>query len=92
MTDILDQKIKSSPDTFANAVGDETVLLQVKRGVYYGLDPVGTEIWQGLDRGQSLRQICGRIAKEYSMDLATVEGDARKFIQDLKDNEIVVVD
>lgn len=92
MTDMLDQKIKSSPDTFANAVGDETVLLQVKHGVYFGLDPVGTEIWQGLDQGQSPRAICERIARTHSMDLTTVEADARKFLEDLKANGIIVVD
>ena len=92
MIDILEQKLKISPETFANAVGDETVLLQIKRGVYFGLDPVGTQIWQGLEKGQSPRLICDGLAREFSMDIAEIEQDARKFLEDLKANEIIIVE
>lgn len=92
MIDILEQKLKISPETFANAIGDETVLLQIKRGVYFGLDPVGTQIWQGLEKGESLRLICDGLAREFSMDLSEIEQDARKFLEDLKANEIIIVE
>ena len=92
MTDILQERLKASPDAFASAVGDETVLLQVKRGVYYGLDAMGTRIWAGLNEGQSPTEICEQIAAEYSVPIETVETDARTFLQDLKANEILVAD
>jgi hypothetical protein len=90
--DILEQRLKPSPDAFANAVGDETVLLQVKRGVYYGLDPVGTRIWEGLNAGTPPLQICEQIAADYGQPLETVKSDARSFLEDLTANEIVVAD
>lgn len=89
-TDILDQRLKPSPDAFANAIGDETVLLQVKRGVYYGLDPVGTRIWEGLNNDLGPREICRRVAAECDVGLDIVEADARKFLNDLLENQIVV--
>jgi hypothetical protein len=92
MTDILQQRLKASPDAFASAVGDETVLLQVKRGVYYGLDAVGTRIWVGLNDGQAPAEICQQIAAEHGVPIETVEADARTFLQDLKANDIVVAD
>lgn len=90
MTDILEKTFKSSPDAFANAVGDETVLLHLKSGVYFGLDPVGTQIWQGLESGERPVDICCRIASDYQVDLGQVEEDARQFLEDLKANEIIV--
>ena len=92
MTDILQERLKASPDAFASAVGDETVLLQVKRGVYYGLDAMGTRIWAGLNEGRSPAEICEQIAAEYAVPIETVESDARTFLQDLKANEILVAD
>jgi hypothetical protein len=92
MTDILRQRLKASPDAFASAVGDETVLLQVKRGVYYGLDAIGTRFWAGLNEGRSPAEICEQIAAECGASLETVESDARAFLQDLKANEIVIAD
>lgn len=92
MTDILKERLKASPDAFANAVGDETVLLQIKRGVYYGLDRMGTRIWRGIKEGFTPVEICEQIAAEYGVALDTVETDARAFLQDLKANEILVAD
>ena len=92
MTDILQQRFKASPDAFASAVGDETVLLQVKRGTYFGLDALGTRIWSGLNNGRSPAEICEEIAAEFDVPLETVEADARAFLQDLKSNEIIVAE
>ena len=88
--DILDQRLRPSPDAFANAIGEETVLLHVKRGIYYGLDPVGTRIWEGLNDDVRPRELCRRVAAECDVSLDVVEADARKFLNDLVENQIVV--
>ena len=36
-------------DVVHRMVGDEAVLLQLDSGVYYGLDPVGSRIWELLE-------------------------------------------
>ena len=92
MTDILQEPFKASPDAFASAVGDETVLLQVKRGVYYGLDAMGTRFWTGLNEGRTPADVCEQIATEFGVAIETVETDARAFFHDLKANEIVIAD
>ena len=92
MTDILTQKLRPSPDAFANAVGNETVLLQVKRGVYYGLDEIGTRIWEHLKSGEPALSACESIAAEFGVSLDVVKGDARAFLADLKSNEIIVAE
>lgn len=92
MTDILIERLKASPDAFASAVGDETVLLQVKRGTYYGLDAIGTRIWAGVNEGRIAAEICKEIAADHAVPLETVEADARAFLNDLKANEIVISD
>ena len=89
--DILDCNIAPSPDSFSNGVVGETVLLHIKRGVYYGMDPVGTVIWNGIQDGRSAREICAGIADDYSVALDTVEGDARRFLQDLASNDIIIL-
>lgn len=90
MTDILDRNLAPSPDAAESAVGDETVILHLVNGTYYGLDPVGTRIWALLKDGVAPPEICRRLADEYEMDLATVEADSRKFLNDLAAQGIVV--
>lgn len=90
MTDIFEASLTPSPDAVESAVGDETVILHLKSGTYFGLDPLGTRIWALLKEGLAPADICGRIAEEYDTDLETVEADARRFLGDLKAHEIIV--
>ena len=90
MTDSLDLKLTPSPDAYFIAVGDETVLLQVRRSIYYGLNPVGTRIWDGLKDGRTPRSVCRDLAEEFGEDLARVEEDARGFVRDLQDHELAI--
>lgn len=90
MTDILDRRLVPSPDAATSAVGDETVILHLVNGTYYGLDPVGTQIWALLKDGVAPSEICRRIADDYEVELATIETDARAFLSDLDAHGIVV--
>ncbi len=90
MTDILQRRLAPSPDAAESAVGDETVILNLVNGTYYGLDPVGTRIWALLKDGVATPEICRRLADEYDIDLVTIEADARTFLGDLEAQGILV--
>ena len=90
MTDILTRALRPSPDAVESAVGDETVILHLVNGNYYGLDPVGTRIWAMIKDGVAMPDICGTLADDYGMPLATIEDDARKFLGDLEAQGILV--
>ena len=90
MTDILDRRLTPSPDAATSSVGDETVILHLVNGTYYGLDPVGTRIWALIKDGVATPQICRQIADEYGVELAVIEADARTFLSDLEAQGILV--
>lgn len=90
VTDILLRRFAVSPHAVESAVADETVILHLENGTYYGLDKVGTEIWTLLKNGLAPAQICQRIADEYKVDVMLVEGDVRKFLHDAEAQGILV--
>lgn len=90
MTDILQRRLTPSPDAATSAVGDETVILHLVNGTYYGLDPVGTRIWALLKAGVATADICRQLGEEYAVDLPTIEADARKFLTDLEAQGILI--
>lgn len=89
MTDILAQPLTPSPEAFENRVGDETVILHLGNGTYYGLDPMGTVMWEMLKQGMGPQQICQAIAERFATPLEQVEADVRCFLSDLKEHSIV---
>ncbi len=80
-----------SPDAVESAVGDETVILHLVNGTYYGLDPVGTRIWRMIGDGHGdARHLPAAGRTNIGVDLATIEADARKFLTDLEAQGILV--
>lgn len=90
MDDILTRKFSSSEHAVESRVGEETVLLHLESGTYYGLSPVGTRIWELLNDGVASSAICAAITEEYDVGPDTVENDLRRFLEDLADHAILV--
>jgi hypothetical protein len=73
----------------AKMVGTEMVLLDHDRGIYYGLDPVGTRVWQLLSEGETMERILERLAGEYDVSRETLQSDVATLLRELEANELV---
>jgi hypothetical protein len=82
-------KITISPDAIARRVGDETVILQLRSGTYFGLDSVGARIWQLLEEGKSPTEICNVMLDEYDVLPETLERDIMALIKNLLAQDLV---
>ena len=89
MTDLLDVPLTRSPEAVGSEVADELVLLHLTNGIYYGLNSLGTRIWQLLGTGMSPRAICAELADEFEVPVGIIENDARSFLADLMAQGIV---
>lgn len=88
--DILKVPLTPSPDAAESKVGDETVILHLKSGTYFGLDATGTRIWALLKEGLPPAAICDRLAQEYDVERQVAEADLRDFLGELRANDILV--
>lgn len=68
---------------------DEVVILGLKDGVYYGLNPVGSFIWKLIQKPISVKEIKEAILKEYDVDEETCENDLQELLGDLLDKGLV---
>jgi hypothetical protein len=75
----------------ARQVGDETVILDLASGTYFGLDPVGARIWQLIETGKSLAQVCDQMVEEYDVAREVLEQDALALARDLVDRKLISV-
>lgn len=72
----LDQRFQVSDDVIAREVAGEMVLLDLASGLYFGLDPVGSRIWERLSEGPcSLAELCDLIEAEFDAPRAVIEQD-----------------
>jgi hypothetical protein len=64
-------------------LGDETVILSLDTGNYFGLNPVGTEVWRRLRNDQTLGQLLAELAAGFDVAPETLERDVRRLLDDL---------
>jgi len=68
----------------------ETVVLNLKTGMYHGLNPSGGRMLEILNEAPSVREAAAILVREYP-DQASVETDLLAFCRDLLDRELVEV-
>ncbi len=83
MSSIWSQKIELSDDVLHQELSGETVLLNLKTEHYFGLDPVGTRIWQVLGETASAEKVVSRLLEEYEVDESTLRADVERLIAEL---------
>jgi len=71
-------------------VGEEMVLLDFERGVYYGLNPVGARVWELLAEGKTAEEIISTLTDEFDALECDVKGDVAALMDDLVANGLVV--
>jgi hypothetical protein len=71
----LSDRFRIPDEVIARQVGEETVILDLVKGAYFGLDPVGARMWQLLAEGRTLAEVCDVIENEYEVARAEIERD-----------------
>ena len=69
----------------------EVVILDLKTGVYFGLDPVGTRIWHLLQEHQSLQKVLDSLVEEYEVTEAQCMEDLISFVAQIRERGLVEV-
>ena len=87
----LTAKVTPRPGVMFQQLQEEAVLLNLDSGMYFGLDPIGTRIWNLLAEDQSLPQIVSTIMAEYEVDIEPCTTDLLKLLRDLEAQGLVAV-
>jgi hypothetical protein len=74
----------------ATGQGGHTVLLDYAGGQYYGLDEVGTRIWELVGDGQTLGGIVQTLEAEYDVAREVLEEDVSALLAELAARRLVV--
>ncbi len=71
----LDDPLVKTDDALFRELEAEAVLLNVRTGIYYGLNPVGTRAWQLLSEHQRLAGVVDVMLDEFDVERRVLESD-----------------
>jgi hypothetical protein len=84
-----DQKFTLSKDVLFQDVSGETVLLDLVGEQYFGLNQVGTRVWQLLAGDSNFAAIIDVLLEEYEVSRQQLERDVRELLGSLLDAGLI---
>ena len=87
----LDQTVTFSERVISQEVLGETVILDLESECYFGLDAVGTRIWQLIRDNGELRAIYNTLLDEYDVDASRLQSDLEALITDACERGLITL-
>jgi hypothetical protein len=87
-----DTVLVASPDHVSSVMGSEAVILGMLDGIYYGLDGVGSRIWELIQSARSMGSVADTIVSEYNVDASRAWEDLCALTDELVSKGLVVRD
>jgi len=73
------------------SLADEAVILDLKAGVYYGLNEVGARVWHLIQEPKNISEIRDAILQEFDVDPNLCERDLLVLLRELASKELIKV-
>jgi len=86
------KKITISEEALSQEVNGETVILDLKSESYFGLDEVGTRIWQLLQEEKDLQKVFDALLQEYDVEAEQLEQDLIELVDKLIEAGLAAAD
>lgn len=78
-------------EQISSNLADEAVILNLKTGVYFGLNEVGARIWSLIQRPQSVQDLRDALLAEYEVEPEICDRDLLQLLQELKAADLIEV-
>lgn len=83
------KKITISDEALSQEVNGETVILDLKSESYFGLDEVGTRVWQLLQEHGDVQKVFDAMLEEFDVDANTLASDMKNLVDDLIEKGLI---
>ncbi len=72
-------------------LGEESAILNLKNSVYYGMNPIGTRVWNLLKQPRTIAELRDTLLSEYEVDAKLCERDLLDLLEKMKGEGLIEV-
>ena len=87
----LSSAIERNNEILATAIDGEFVMMSIDTGKYYGLNSVGSRIWELIAQPTSVESVCKTLLGEFSVEKQKCEKEVLDILQQMFQKNLVVV-
>ena len=81
----------SKDQVSSDFLDEETVILNLSDGVYYGLDPVGSRIWRLIQEEKTVGELIQLLLGEYKVEPERCEREVLAFLETMESKGLVTI-
>jgi hypothetical protein len=82
--------VTAKDQVWCDLVG-EAVILDLKSGVYFGLDPVGARVWSLIQEPKTVGAVVEALLQEYDVEPSRCEADVLALLEELANRALLEV-
>jgi Coenzyme PQQ synthesis protein D (PqqD) len=84
--------VVAANDQVSSDLGGEVAILNLRAGMYYGLDDVGARVWQLLQEPTVVGDLQATIAQEYEVEPTRASDDVIALLSQMADEGLIEVE
>ncbi len=84
-------RVSPTEDTMLRELSGEAVLLNLDTGQYFGLDEVGTAMWNALTGSTNLQQAYETLLSDYDVEAETLRQDLVDLLEKLLEHGLLEI-
>ncbi len=90
-TVVLSTVVAQSPELVSTNLEGQTALMSIINGAYYGMDRVGSRVWELVEQPRAVSAVVDQLLNEFAVERATCEGHVLAYLQKLADADLLQV-
>lgn len=84
-------RYRRSPEMVHSSIDGEVVMMSVDKGEYFGLNAMGSRIWELLEKPHSVVELCRELMRNFEVDQETCQAEVSRFLGEIADQKLVAV-
>ena len=83
--------VVQSTDVLVTKVDGETMMVRIKNRMYYGLDDVGSRIWELMTTPLQVSQVIDTLMEEYDVEREKCQGNTLDLLNQLYEEGLITI-
>jgi hypothetical protein len=88
----LQSVISRNPEIIHSAMDDEVVMMSVDQGLFFGVDKIGTHIWNLLETPVKVEALIEKLITHYDVEPELCKNDTLLFLNDMLVKKVILVE
>jgi len=87
----LTKTVQRNQEMLTSNIGEEIVMMSIDNSAYYGLDPIGSNIWEMLAEPIRVSDLCAQLMQRYEVNEQDCQRDVLNFLNQMRNEDLLTV-